>query len=120
MKVLPDISIVIPVFNESENISNLAHEIHTSLNGFKYEVIFVDDASTDNTKEKIKELKKAFFNSLIFSFVLSVLASSTKITSYLKPLREVWISCARLEIFSLSLNTGITIDMSGNTFMESI
>ena len=60
MKVLPDISIVIPVFNESENISNLAHEIHTSLNGFKYEVIFVDDASTDNTKEKIKELKKDY------------------------------------------------------------
>ena len=60
MKMLPDISIVIPVFNESENISNLAHEIHTSLNGLNYEVIFVDDASTDNTKEKIKELKKDY------------------------------------------------------------
>ena len=60
MKTSPDISIVIPVFNESENIVNLAHEIITSLDGQKYEVIFVDDASTDQTKEKIRELKNNY------------------------------------------------------------
>ena len=60
MKTSPDISIVIPVFNESENIVNLAHEITTSLDGQKYEVIFVDDASTDQTKEKIRELKNNY------------------------------------------------------------
>jgi hypothetical protein len=49
-----------------------------------------------------------------------VLASSTKITSYFCPSREVVISCARLTIFSLSLNTGITIDISGEVFIDLI
>tara|TARA_B100001093_G_C26766171_1_gene987982 strand:+ start:117 stop:797 length:681 start_codon:yes stop_codon:yes gene_type:complete len=43
-------SIVIPIFNEEENIVNLLNEIFTSLKEFKnYEIILIDDSSTDNT-----------------------------------------------------------------------
>ncbi len=46
-----EISVIVPVYNEADNIQNLLERIHASLteNGYKYEVIFVDDHSTDGT-----------------------------------------------------------------------
>ena len=54
------ISIVIPLLNEAESIS----ELHTWLtrvmndHSFEYEVIFIDDGSTDQSWDTIKSLKK--------------------------------------------------------------
>ena len=45
----PDISVIIPVHNESGAIMNLVSEIETSLDGFDYEIIVVDDLSQDDT-----------------------------------------------------------------------
>lgn len=42
-------SIVVPVYNEGENIIRLIHEIKKSLQDYTYEIIFIDDFSTDNT-----------------------------------------------------------------------
>jgi len=45
-----DVSVVIPVCNEEENILPLAREIHAALNGrYAFETLFVDDGSTDGT-----------------------------------------------------------------------
>lgn len=46
-----DISIIIPVFNESENIPLLFQRLQESLDGcgYTYEIIFIDDGSTDNS-----------------------------------------------------------------------
>ena len=46
-------SIVIPVYNEQDNITILLNEINLSLVNYKnnYEIIIVDDCSTDNTKQ---------------------------------------------------------------------
>lgn len=54
-----DLSIVIPVYNESENISLLRDQIGLSLKKtlLRYEVVWVDDASTDDTVHKIRMLK---------------------------------------------------------------
>ena len=52
-----DISIVIPVFNEEENVEELIHrclEVCGSM-GRPYEIIVVDDGSTDNSSVKILE-----------------------------------------------------------------
>ena len=46
------ISIVVPTYNESENVGNLVNQIDYALRGIEYEVIFVDD-STDDTVEAI-------------------------------------------------------------------
>jgi len=55
-----DLSIVIPVFNEAENIPILADEIRSALDGkFSYEVIFVDDCSSDNSGDVLKSLREA-------------------------------------------------------------
>ena len=64
-------SIIIPVYNESENINPLLNEILISLKNFdkdKYEIIFVDDCSTDNTVKIIKEKEKNKNIKGIFNF----------------------------------------------------
>jgi dolichol-phosphate mannosyltransferase len=45
----PEISVVIPVCNETENVGPLAQEIATALAGRRFEILFVDDGSTDDT-----------------------------------------------------------------------
>jgi dolichol-phosphate mannosyltransferase len=50
----PDVSVVIPVCNEDENVLPLAQEIHAALAGkYAFEQIFVDDGSTDRTGEMV-------------------------------------------------------------------
>jgi dolichol-phosphate mannosyltransferase len=50
----PELSVVVPVFNEDENISILQSELATTLAGTDHEIIFVDDGSTDRTAAKIE------------------------------------------------------------------
>src|SRR5580693_905722 len=51
----PQISIIIPLFNEVENVAPLADQVLTAMKGEKlpFEIVLVDDASTDGTWEKI-------------------------------------------------------------------
>jgi dolichol-phosphate mannosyltransferase len=51
---LPPVSIVIPLFNEEENMSILQSELRAALAGIDHELVFVDDGSTDRTVEKIE------------------------------------------------------------------
>ena len=45
------LSVVIPIFNERDNVTSLVEEIHTALVGVcEFEVIFINDASTDDMK----------------------------------------------------------------------
>ena len=49
-----DVSVVIPVCDEEDNVLPLAREIHTALQGrFAYETIFVDDGSRDGTARAV-------------------------------------------------------------------
>jgi dolichol-phosphate mannosyltransferase len=51
---LPAVSVVVPVFNEEENLSILQSELRTALSSLDHEIIFVDDGSTDRSAEKIE------------------------------------------------------------------
>ena len=64
MRNKKNLSIVIPVLNESNNIKFLTNKIVKHLKDIKYEVIFVDDSSTDGSYKILKFLQKKyhFFN----------------------------------------------------------
>jgi dolichol-phosphate mannosyltransferase len=51
------LSVVVPVCNEAENVEPLAREIHAALQGRDYEMIFIDDGSTDETAVILFRLK---------------------------------------------------------------
>ena len=55
---LMDISVVIPLYNEAESLPELTAWIERvmSANGFSYEIIFVNDGSSDNSMEVIRSL----------------------------------------------------------------
>jgi glycosyltransferase involved in cell wall biosynthesis len=54
----PDISVVVPVFDEEGAAPALAREIAAAFKGRSYEIVFVDDASRDGTKAALKGLAK--------------------------------------------------------------
>lgn len=55
-----DISVVIPLYNEEESLPELFDWIHRVMtaNGFTYEVIFVNDGSTDNSWDTVRKLRQ--------------------------------------------------------------
>lgn len=55
--VSENLSIVIPVYNEAENISPLITRLENVLSDLEYEIILVDDGSTDQTRQEIRKLK---------------------------------------------------------------
>src|SRR5258708_19802564 len=53
------VSIVVPVRNEAENIAPLIEEITAALDGrWAYEIIYVNDGSTDATAERLAAIMK--------------------------------------------------------------
>jgi glycosyltransferase involved in cell wall biosynthesis len=66
MKPHIQLSIVIPVFNEEGSIIPLVTSIHNALNGKSYELIFVDDCSTDSTLLTINSLQDSRINLIEF------------------------------------------------------
>lgn len=64
------ISIVIPLYNEEESIIPLSHDIRKAMSRLNtdYEVIMVDDGSTDSSLQKLKEITKTDKRFRYFSF----------------------------------------------------
>jgi len=53
----PGISVVIPFFNESGNVLSLAREVFDALAGQDFELVMVDDASTDSTLAEMRQAR---------------------------------------------------------------
>ena len=51
-----DLSLIIPLYNEAESLPELKEWIDRSLSGFTYQIIFVDDGSTDGSWEVIRQM----------------------------------------------------------------
>ena len=56
---MPELSVVIPVCNEAENVAPLAGEIARALAGRDFEILFVDDGSTDGTADAVRAARAA-------------------------------------------------------------
>ena len=54
------LSIVIPTYNEGENITPLVERIHNAVSDYDYEILFVDDDSKDDTTDTIENLSASY------------------------------------------------------------
>lgn len=65
-----DISIVIPLFNEQENVDEAYNQVKDSMSkiGVPYEIIFVDDGSRDGTLSLLKGISSADKSVKVVSF----------------------------------------------------
>ena len=54
----PELAIVIPTYNERENVVPLHQALHEALKGIAWEAIFVDDDSTDGTAQEVRALSR--------------------------------------------------------------
>ncbi|KLI36923.1 dolichol monophosphate mannose synthase, partial [Brachyspira hyodysenteriae] len=83
------ISILVPTYNEEDNVINVVTKLEEILNGlenYDYEIVFIDNYSRDNTRNIIinlcKENKhvKAILNAKNFGFIKSCFYGITQTT----------------------------------------
>ena len=62
------LSFVIPAYNEAESLESLSNEIKESVGDHQYEIIFIDDGSTDNSLAIMQKLSEHDKNIKVISF----------------------------------------------------
>lgn len=84
-------SVVVPVKNEEDNIFPLLEEIHAALEGrAEFEVVYVDDGSTDWTADRLKKAQERFPRLRIVRHITSC-GQSRAIASAVYAARGEWI-----------------------------
>ena len=57
----PELSIVVPTFNERDNIAGVVAAVSAALPDVHWEIVFVDDNSPDSTASHVRELAQKDF-----------------------------------------------------------
>ena len=85
------ISVVVPVRNEEGNVAILISEIDSALKHISYEIIYVDDGSTDNTYSQLKSLQTQFSQLKIVRHAQSC-GQSTAVRTGVKAAQYAWVA----------------------------
>lgn len=51
------LSLVVPCYNEAENVHLFAEKARENLNGIDYEIVFINDGSKDDTIRELRKIK---------------------------------------------------------------
>ncbi|RPE79931.1 glycosyltransferase family 2 protein [Vulcaniibacterium tengchongense] len=88
----PRLSVVVPVFNERDNVAPLVREILAALRGrVAFEIVYVDDCSRDDTLAALRELKREVPELRVLHHVRQS-GQSTAIRTGVKAARGEWIA----------------------------
>jgi dolichol-phosphate mannosyltransferase len=89
---MPDLSVVVPVFNERDNIAPLLAEIAAALRGrADFEIVYVDDASSDDSLAVLKQAKAEYPELRVIHHVAQS-GQSTAIRNGVKAARGAWVA----------------------------
>ena len=80
----PEISVVLPCFNEREAVGPLSAELHAVLlrSGRSFEIVFVDDCSSDGTREVLAELRLKYAELRVVDHALNCGESAAQATGF--------------------------------------
>lgn len=92
MLTKPDLSVLIPAKNEAENLPALLEEIRLALADEHFEVIVVDDGSTDNTAARLLALKGGGYSQLRILQHERSLGQSTSIYHAAQVAQGAWLA----------------------------
>jgi dolichol-phosphate mannosyltransferase len=88
----PDLSVVVPVFNEQDNVAPLINEVVAALRGrIPFEIVYVDDHSRDGTLAALQRLKQDVPELRVLHHV-SQSGQSTAVRTGVKAARGAWIA----------------------------
>jgi dolichol-phosphate mannosyltransferase len=86
----PELSVLIPFYNEAGNIIPLLEEVHEALDGIAFEVVCVNDCSGDTTEDELAEAAEKWPETVsVFTHVERAGKSAALFTG-LKAVRGVW------------------------------
>src|ERR1700744_6091033 len=89
---MPQLSVVVPVFNERDNIPPLLAEIAAALRGkLDFEIIYVDDDSTDDSRA-VLNAQKAGYPELRVLHHVTRSGQSTAVWNGVYAARSAWIA----------------------------
>ena len=54
---MPELSLIVPTYNEAENLPELVNRVRFAMEGYSFELIVVDDDSPDHIAEVVEQLK---------------------------------------------------------------
>lgn len=92
MSTSPQLSVVVPVFNERDNVASLVHEITAALRGVTdFEIVYVDDHSRDDTLAVLTALKAEVPELRVIHHV-SQSGQSTAVHNGVRSARGQWIA----------------------------
>ncbi len=92
MTISPELSVVVPVHNERDNVEPLIREIVAALtNVVPFEMVYVDDTSTDDTVQVLQGLQKEFPQLRIIKHITNA-GQSTAVRNGVKASRAPWIA----------------------------
>ena len=92
MSEMPQLSVVVPVYNEQDNVGPLIGEILAALRGIvPFEIVYVDDLSTDATLERLKALQTTTPELRVVRHLKNS-GQSTAIRTGIKAARAPWIA----------------------------
>ena len=92
MSDMPQLSVVVPVHNEEDNVAPLVGEIVTALRGvIDFEIVYVDDTSKDATLQRLHDLQATVPELRVIRH-LSNAGQSTAVRNGVKAARAPWIA----------------------------
>jgi dolichol-phosphate mannosyltransferase len=88
----PEFSVVVPVFNERDNVTPLVNEIVAALRGkHSFEIVYVDDQSKDDSFQVLKDLMTSVPELRVVQHIRQS-GQSTAVRNGVKAARGVWIA----------------------------
>lgn len=86
----PDLSVLIPFYNEEGNVLPLLEEIHTALDGIAFEVVCVNDCSEDATATELAEASEKWPDTISVFTHIKRAGKSAALMTGLKAVRGTW------------------------------